>query len=129
MPRERKTWYMMIARCHDTEHKSYHQYGGLGVTVCDRWRESFEAFIEDMGRRPVGKTLDRIGASGNYEPGNCKWSTAEEQASNKRNSVKIEHGGEKLTIAQWARRLNAPYNKIHYRVSRGWSIEKIMSSL
>jgi hypothetical protein len=65
----------MIRRCVDPENKSYPRYGGRGVTVCDRWRNSFEAFIEDMGERPDGHQLDRKDPNGNYEPGNCRWTT------------------------------------------------------
>lgn len=127
MPRERKSWYMMLDRCYKPSHKSYHQYGGLGITVCDRWRESFEAFVEDMGRRPAGMSLDRIDPCGNYEPGNCKWSSATEQANNKRNSVIIHHDGKSLTVAQWSRRIGVPYSTLQSRISRGWSVDRALS--
>lgn len=75
---------------------SYPQYGGRGIKVCDRWQR-FENFLADMGVRPEGKTLDRIDTDGNYEPGNCKWSTASEQQQNKRRFFKgdfCKHGHE-----------------------------------
>jgi hypothetical protein len=74
----------MIERCtnpHDTDWKNY---GGRGIAVCDRWRHSFEAFLEDMGEKPPGHSIDRINNDGNYEPGNCRWATASEQQHNKR---------------------------------------------
>jgi hypothetical protein len=66
--------------------RSWPIYGGLGISICSRW-ESFEAFLEDMGERPDGKTLDRIDPYGNYEPENCKWSTPLEQRHNRRKEV------------------------------------------
>lgn len=78
------SWHNMLRRCSEPTHNRYHLYGGRGVTVCDRWANSFENFLEDMGERPEGKTLDRVDVNGNYEPANCKWSTPTEQARNRR---------------------------------------------
>lgn len=78
------SWKGMIQRCTNPKHTSYEYYGARGITICQRWRDSFEAFLVDMGSRPEGKTLDRIDNDGNYEPGNCRWATASEQNSNQR---------------------------------------------
>lgn len=78
-----RTWRSMINRCYREQEDSYRYYGGKGITVCSKWRESFSAFLEDMGERPDGRTIDRIRSEENYEPGNCRWSDAKTQASNK----------------------------------------------
>lgn len=80
---EYRSWAHMKSRCSNPNNSKYDDYGGRGITVCERWLK-FENFIADMGSRPQGKTLDRIDNDGNYEPGNCKWSTWSEQQKNKR---------------------------------------------
>lgn len=77
------SWQSMIARCTKPHLKTWADYGGRGITFCERWK-SFENFFDDMGERPEGMTLDRKDVNGNYEPGNCKWSTYKEQSNNKR---------------------------------------------
>lgn len=77
------SWAAMRKRCLTVTDKDYAQYGGRGITIDSRW-DSFRNFLEDMGERPEGKTLDRIDVDGNYEPSNCRWATASEQAQNKR---------------------------------------------
>jgi len=79
-----RSWYAMIARCTNQNFKQFKDYGGRGITVCERWRQSFEAFLADMGDRPQGQTLDRVNGDGNYEPTNCRWATRSEQDKNRR---------------------------------------------
>ena len=74
----------MLERCNNPTNKRYRDYGGRGITVCERWLACFENFLDDMGERPEDKTLDRIEVNGNYEPGNCRWATALEQHLNQR---------------------------------------------
>ena len=84
------SWRMMKERCHREGKDNFHNYGARGVTVSERWlgKYGFYNFVQDMGLRPEGKTLDRINPEGNYEPGNCRWATAQEQAQNKRTRKK-----------------------------------------
>jgi hypothetical protein len=78
------TWSSMKARCYNPKSKFYSYYGGRGIKVCDRWLNSIENFIQDMGNRPKGTSLDRINNDGNYEPNNCRWATSKEQSNNRR---------------------------------------------
>jgi hypothetical protein len=105
----------MKARCGKKTDKNY---GGRGISVCDRWLNSFEAFLEDMGERQKGTTLERIDNDGNYCPENCKWATMPEQSRNRRTCVFASVNGEKLTIADWARKLKVSPFTIYSRINK-----------
>lgn len=129
MPLERKTWEMMLARCYDPKHKAYHRYGGRGVFVCDRWRESFPAFVGDMGARPsTYTTLDRKDNDGHYSPENCRWSTRGEQANNRSDNRRLVFNGDNLTLTQWAVKVGLSRACLAGRLRRGWSVHDTLTT-
>lgn len=119
------SWQEAIFRCHVPQNNGYPLYGARGIVVCDRWRQSFAAFYDDMGPRPSPRhTLDRINADGPYAPDNCRWATPREQANNRRNNRWIAVQGERLTIAQASRKFSTSVSAIRYRLSVGQSAEE-----
>ncbi len=121
--KEYLSWQAMKARCSDPKNSNWQRYGGRGIGVCERWRDSFENFFADMGRRPTpDHELDRIDNNGGYEPGNCKWSTRLEQANNRSNTRLLAHRGETHSLAQWARLCNIDAKTLHGRLRTGWNI-------
>lgn len=112
-------WAMMISRCEYKGNNRYPSYGARGISVCERWRNSFEAFYADMGEKPHKMSIDRIDVDGNYEPSNCRWATASEQAANKRNTIYIEINGERKRLIDWAGGYNNKYKNAHARISKG----------
>lgn len=126
--REYHSYLNMKARCGNPKVPHYHRYGGNGVTVCARWQESFENFLNDMGRCPSpNHSLDRIDNSKGYYPANCRWATPVDQANNRRSNRHITHNGETMTCAQWSRKTGIKAGTIHYRLKSGWPIEKVLS--
>lgn len=106
----------MLVRCDDKLAKNY---GGRGITVCDRWRV-FELFLEDMGEKPAGLTIDRKDNNGNYCKENCRWITPKQQGENKRNNRWIRVGQETRTMAQWSEITGIDKTTIYERIKRGW---------
>lgn len=108
-------------RCYNPSDKSYPNYGGRGIEVCEKWLASFECFLADMGARPSPRhSIDRINNEGGYYPGNCRWATAVEQANNKRNNRFISVDGVAKTVAQWAVEGDVTASSISGRLDRGW---------
>lgn len=112
------TWINMRQRCRNDGHPSWPNYGGRGITICDRW-STFENFYADMGERPPGMSIERIDNDGNYEPGNCRWATKPEQSVNKRTNVFIERDGATKTLSEWCTELGINYWTAHSRIRRG----------
>lgn len=112
-----KTWNSMKYRCNNEKSRDYINYGGRGITICERWLTSFEFFYNDMNKTyKKGLTLERINNNGNYEPSNCRWITNGEQSNNKRNNVLITYRGRTQNMGQWANELNLEYWKLNYKL-------------
>lgn len=117
------TWYSMVRRCHNPKCPDFKKYGAKGVSVCDQWRRSAQAFVEYMGPKPSPHhTLDRIDPYGDYEPGNCRWADKFTQATNKRNGSDvyvIEIRGKKAFASEWAVKLGINYQTVTRDIRRG----------
>lgn len=113
-----RVWVNMNYRCRNERCKEYRHYGGRGITVCQRWQDSFEAFREDMGPRPSGYSIDRIDVNGNYEPGNCRWADNRTQSNNRRDTTWVEAGGITGPAADVARALGLSYSTLKHRAVR-----------
>lgn len=125
-----RIWNDMRTRCYNKSHKSYKDYGGRGITVCDEWKEDSNKFIEWSLRNGYAESLslDRKDTNGNYEPSNCRWSTRKEQANNTRRNVFLEYNGKRQTITQWAEELGINNRTLQNRIKRGWSIERALET-
>ena len=110
----------MRERCYNKKHKSYENYGGRGIKVCDEWLESFVNFFEWAMQNGYqdNLTIDRIDNNGNYEPSNCRWVTYSEQANNKRNNRCYTYNGMTLTLKQWSERYHINYSALRDRLNR-----------
>jgi hypothetical protein len=129
---EHRAWCGMLTRCWWSVpgDRNYHLYKGANITVCERWRD-FENFLADMGKKPSPRhSLDRFpNPAGNYEPGNCRWATAKEQARNWSNrNVLFKCGGEALTLSEWAERLGCARGSLRDRIQAGWSLERALTT-
>jgi hypothetical protein len=120
------TWNLMIARCHDESSINYPNYGGRGIIVCERWRNSVEDFYEDMGPKPTPKhTIERKNNDGNYEPVNCTWATKKEQSRNTRRNRLVNYHGATMTLAEAIEMSGSAINSgtVTHRIARGMSLE------
>lgn len=121
-----KSWSCMKSRCFHKSTPLYKNYGGRGITVCDRWLD-FNNFLLDMGERPKGKSLDRIDVNKNYEPSNCRWATVIEQANNTTRNHNITFNGVCKTLTQWANELQISTAALTKRLNK-WSLEKALTT-
>jgi len=109
-------WQALKDRCLNPNNARWHQYGGRGISVCELWRDSYEAFVFDMGEAPVGCSIDRIDVNGAYCKTNCRWATAIEQSRNKRNSVCYMIDNEVRTVNDWAKHWGVWWNQAKKRL-------------
>lgn len=138
--REYETWCRMRARCEQPSTPYFRNYGGRGIYVCQRWRESFDAFLRDVGYKPGPRhSIDRVDVNGSYTCGRCaecvgkdaapnvRWATPKEQQRNRRSNTFVEHDGDRLTIAAWAERTGIPPQLIAQRLRAGWPARLALS--
>lgn len=126
---EYSAWRSMRCRCHNPDYFGYKNYGARGIVVCERWRDSFENFLADMGERPSpDHSLDRNDNSGPYSPENCVWATAREQINNRRNTRFLTLDGVTKPLTEWARDLNISRQTIASRIRYGWPVERILTA-
>ncbi len=124
---ERSTWSSILRRCYKKDNASYPKWGGRGIRVCKRWRDSFDSFLQDMGRRPSPKhSIDRIDNDGDYKPSNCRWTTNKVQSNNRRNTIWLKYHGQTLSISMWADKLKLPRRLLYGRYLRGCSVKDIL---
>lgn len=113
-------WQAMLRRCLTPSHKQFPLYGGRGITVCDRWRKSFENFLADMGRKPSpSHSIDRIDNDAGYCKENCRWATQKVQVNNRRNTIVVSHQGKTRNLLDWSAALAIPYKTLHNRWKKG----------
>lgn len=129
-----RTWGGIKSRCYDRNNNNYHYYGGRGITMCDEWKNDYNAFKEwalhngynESGGRDC--SIDRIDTNGNYDPYNCRWATAKEQANNTRRNIIVEYDGKRMSLSQWADYLKINYSSFMSRWSRRWTMERIANT-
>lgn len=127
---EYKIYLGLLRRCYNNNSTVFKHYGGRGITVCDRWMEGFQNFLDDMGERPsINHSIDRIDNNNGYSKENCKWATPTEQARNKSSNRLLTHNGETFCISEWSEILGIQADTITARLNRsGWTIEKALTT-
>lgn len=118
-------WSGMRRRCLNPNNASYPIYGGRGIRICKRW-DDFRLFLEDMGEKPEGRSIDRINNDGDYEPGNCRWATQSEQQRNKSNKRLLTLNNVTLHVVEWCEMLGLQRNVVQVRLYHGWSTERAL---
>lgn len=113
-----QSWTNMMTRCYNPNVREYGAYGGRGIVVCDRWHQ-FENFLEDMGERPEGLTLDRKDVKGNYEPENCQWADRVTQSRNRMSTINVTVGDKTQCLKDWSEELSVPYTTLYRKYKRG----------
>jgi hypothetical protein len=124
---EYQTWEQIKRKCHSPTHERYKDYGGRGITVCKRWRESFECFIADMGQRPKGMSIERKDNNAGYCPENCCWATRTQQARNQRSNRIVTLRGVTGCFAFICEHFGLNQNTVRARLHHGWTLDRALS--
>lgn len=124
-----RIWLMMKNRCNNPKDKYYKCYGGKRITVCDEWSNDFLSFYSWAMSHGYADNLsiDRIDVNGNYEPDNCHWATAREQANNTTRNHYIAYNGKSQSMSMWASEIGIPYSTLRARIRSGWAIENALT--
>jgi hypothetical protein len=138
---EYNIWQAMKQRCYNSNQKYYSNYGGRGISVCGRWKNSFQDFLKDIGCKPFpGATIDRTDNEGHYSCGHCeecmdkgwasnvRWTTRKQQANNTRANLLLTFNGETMNHRAWSRKLGLGYRTISYRLAKCWPLHKVLSA-
>ncbi len=126
---EYRIWDSMNRRCISPSETSFERYGARGITVCERWRNSFEAFLSDMGPRPSAEySIERDDNNGPYDPDNCHWATLHEQSRNKRNNRYIQIGEQRKCLHDWLEHFGMSWTAFTKRTKKGWSEEMALTT-
>lgn len=125
---EHTAWWNMIQRCRNPAHPKYKDYGARGITVCAEWKESFQNFLRDLGRRPSDDhTLERVNNAQGYHRRNCKWATHREQQQNRRVNLTVQTPDGAVCAAELARRIGVSKGTMYYRIRAGWTFKRMTS--
>jgi len=118
----------MKGRCTNPENPKFETYGARGISVCDRWLNSFQNFLDDMGKKPTSRhTIERIDNNGNYTKENCRWATNKEQANNRRSNRILIFNGQRRNMKQWAKKMGMTYSTLKSRFNYGWSVAEALT--
>ena len=123
-----RTWASIVQRCCNSNYKDFKNYGARGITMCDEWKNDFQAFYDWAISNGYNDslTIDRIDNNKGYEPSNCRWATKKQQSRNRRNVKQYTINGEKHCLSEWCEIIGLNYNNVRQRVYKGWSIEKAL---
>lgn len=122
------TWLSMRRRCNNEKDAYYYNYGGRGITVCEKWQNNFKAFVEDMGERPQGFSLERLDNNKGYSPENCKWASRQEQQRNQRRSIKVVIEGKEYLAIDLSAKHNVKVDTIVRRAALGYSFNAVIAN-
>ena len=119
-----RIWQAMLNRCRQNQHKKYYD----GISVCQQWASSFDAFFKDMGEAPSGMSIDREDNMRGYEPENCRWATQTQQVRNTRRRKEYAHGGQSHSLIEWAEIVGVPFERLRGRIRKGWRFEDAIAT-